>query len=291
MAHKIVENLRNRVPYIRRLHRRIDELRCQLANAAAAPELHPLCDSQNAEVMEQFREFLRLLRPHEVCGGAKRRFGRDADGGYVMLDDLHSARSVLSLGVGTEISWDTAMADRGLRVLQFDHTIDAPPAPNSRFEFNRLRVVGQPQSPEDIALSDIVGAPDLRPDDHLIAKIDIEGAEWEVLARSDAATLARFGQMAIEFHDVRNFVEPTWRATALLALRNLMKSHACIHVHGNNCGPFTVVGGFAFPNNFEASFVRRRDYELVPSDASFPTGLDRPCNPKVPDFYLGRWSY
>jgi hypothetical protein len=128
-------------------------------------------------------------------------------------------------------------------------------------------------------------------DHDVIAKIDIDEAEWELLAQTDATVLQRIRQMAVEFGEVRRFVEPKWRAIMLAALRNLTATHACIHVHGNNWGPFTVVGGFPFPNWFEVTFVRRADYAMAPSTTIFPTELDRPNNPKKPDQYLGRWDY
>jgi hypothetical protein len=291
VAYKVIEKLRNRVPYIRRLQTRIDELQHQLAKIEAVPDLHPPHGSQYPNVVEEFRAFLRLLQPHGVARIRKRRFGRDSDGGYVMLDDLAQCRTALSLGVGPEVSWDADMAALGLRVIQFDHTVDRPPQDHPRFVFHRARVVGRRQSPDDLTLSEILARPELADDNQLIAKIDIDGWEWDVLAQTPTATLARLRQAAIEFHDLRRFVEPSWRATALAALENLMATHACIHVHGNNWGPFTVIGGIPFPGGFEATFARRSDYEFVQSTAVFPTDLDRPSNPKMPDYYLGRWTY
>jgi hypothetical protein len=291
VANKVIEKLRSRVPYIRRLHTRIDDLQHRLAAVEAVPDLHPVYGSDDPQIAAQFRAFLRLLQPHDAAPARKRRFGADRDGGYVMLDDFGSARTALSLGVGPDVSWDAAIAERGLRVLQFDHTVAGPPLQNPRFDFHRARVVGRKQSPDDVTLAEILARPDLAGDNDVIAKIDVEGCEWEILAETTSPTLARLRQVAMEFHDVKKFAAPSWRATATAALQNLTATHACIHVHGNNWGPFTVIGGIPFPNAFEASFARRSDYTLTPSTAEFPTQLDRPCNPKMPDFYLGRWDY
>ena len=287
----MIEELRNRVPYIRRLQRRIDELQHRLAMLEAVPDLHPVSGSHSPEIGAQFRAFLRHLRPHDVAGAQKRRFGADRDGGYIMLDDFGEARTALSLGIGLDVSWDANMATRGLHVHQFDHTVDRAPQDNPSFVFHRARIVGRREAPGDLTLAEILARPELAAENDLIVKIDIEGFEWEVLARIEKAALARIRQLAIEFHDVREFVEPSWRATALAALENLTAVHACIHVHGNNWGPFVVIGGIPFPGGFEASFARRSDYAFVPSTAVFPTELDRPCNPKMPDLYLGRWDY
>jgi hypothetical protein len=291
MASKIVEKLRGRVPYIARLHRRIDDLQHKLAAAETTAELHSVHGSHNSKVVAQFREFLRLLRPHQAEGVRKRRFGMDADGGYVMLDDLGGVRTAISLGIGDEISWDLDLARRGLRVVQFDHTVKGPPHDHPNFVFTRARVVARSQVPGDITLAEILAQHCVADETSVIAKIDIEGAEWEVLAQTNSASLSRMNQMVIEFHGVRNFIDPEWRATALEALAKLVATHVCVHVHGNNWGPFTVIGGIAFPAGFEASFARRDTYTLRPSTEVFPTELDRPCNPKAPDLYLGGWHY
>ena len=77
----------------------------------------------------------------------------------------------------------------------------------------------------------------------------------------------------------------------MVTLQNLMQRHVCIHVHGNNWAPLAVIGGIAFPSVFEATFARRSDYTVTPSTAIYPTALDRPNNPNVPDLHLGPWTY
>lgn len=297
MAIKLVENLRSRVPYITRLHRRIDDLQHRLATVTATPQLHSAYGSHKASVVAEFRRFLQLLRPHQVKGVKKRRFGRNADGGYVMLDDFGDAQTAISLGIGDEVSWDLDIANRGLRVVQIDHTVDRPPLDHPNFVFTRARIVGNRAhvggngASRDVTLGDVLARSDVADGKSVIAKIDIEGSEWEVLAQADSNALSRIRQMAIEFHDMTSFIEPSWRKTALAALTKLMSTHVCVHIHGNNWGPFTVIGGIPFPTAFEASFARRSDYEFVPSTEVFPTELDRPCNPKSADLYLGTWDY
>jgi len=291
VANRMIEELRGRVPYIRRLHGRIDELQHRLATLEAVPDLHPVNGSHAPKITAQFRAFLRHLQPFDVTGAQKQRFGADRDGGYIMLDDFGEAHAALSLGIGPDVSWDADMATRGLRVFQFDDAVDRAPQDNPAFIFHRTRVVGRREGPGDVTLAEVLTRPELAAERDVIVKIDIEGFEWEVLARTATATLARIRQLAIEFHDVRKFGEPSWRAAALAAVENLTAAHACIHVHGNNWGPFIVIGGIPFPDTFEASFVRRDNHALVRSTAVFPTSLDRPCNPRMPDLHLGHWDY
>src|SRR5215469_18696636 len=156
MAIKLIENLRSRVPYIARLHRRIDELQHKLAEATANPELRPVHGSHDLKIVAQFRQFLRLLRPYQAANAKKQRFGGNADGGYVLLDDFGDAQIAISLGIGDEVSWDLDIANRGLRVIQFDHTVDHSPQNHPNFVFNHARVVGRSQEAGDITLSEVL---------------------------------------------------------------------------------------------------------------------------------------
>jgi hypothetical protein len=292
VAHRIVEALRSRIPYIRRLHRRIDDLQHRLAALEAVPQLHPADGPESPAIAAQFRSLLHDLQPHDIAGMSKVRVGSAADGGYVMLDDFGPARHALSLGVGPEVSWDAAIAGRGLRVFQYDDTVDGSPLAHHNFVFEHNRVVGTKTRPADTTLEEIMARPELAADNDVIVKMDIEGCEWDVLAKTATATLERIRQLAIEFHGLRFFPDDPWRNLALAALKNLSTTHVCVHVHGNNWGPFTVIGGIPFPEGFEATFVRRRDHAAAtPSKAIFPTALDRPSNPKRPDLYIGQWNY
>jgi len=163
--------------------------------------------------------------------------------------------------------------------------------PRSPRSSGNFCAASSPQQADDVTLGDILAQPELACDRDVIAKIDVDEAEWEVLAQASPSDLERIRQIAVELGEIRRFVDRDWRTVMLAAVRNVTATHACIHVHGNNWGPFTVVGGIAFPNFFEVTLVRRSDYQLVPSSASFPTEIDRPNNPKRPDFHLGRWDY
>ena len=163
MANPIIERIRQKIPYIKRLHREIDALRVKLATAEAAPELKPVMGSSATEIAEQFRAFLRHLQPHDVPGSHKIWMGAERDGGYVMLDDFGPARNALSLGIGSDVSWDSDMAARGFQVFQYDPTVAGSPKANPRFLFHRTRVIGRPEAPGEVTLPAIMGRPSSPP--------------------------------------------------------------------------------------------------------------------------------
>lgn len=288
---RTIEQIRVKLPYVGRLYRQIGALRHRLASLESNPRVYPVVGSHDATIIGQFRTFLKLLQPHDVTGREKRRVGSPGDGGYVMLDDFGLVRNALSLGVGRDVSWDMDMAAEGMRVWQFDHTVTRSPKRNAQFVFHRKRVVGVPESADDVSLAQILASDALASDRDIIVKMDIEGSEWDALARLEATALERIRQFVVECHNVRLFADNQWRTTALQALQNLAAKHVCIHIHGNNFQPFVVIGGIPFPDAFEATFIRRSDYSTAPSSVSFPTELDQPSNPKRADYYLGRWDY
>ena len=55
---------------------------------------------------------LRMLRPYSASC-PKIRIGALGDGGYVINDDLSGLDGLISIGIGTDASFDFALAKRG----------------------------------------------------------------------------------------------------------------------------------------------------------------------------------
>ena len=243
--------------------------------------------AEDAALQQPFLQLLGLLAPRRVEGHHKLRAGRDADGGYVMLDDFEGLRTAISGGIGNEVTWDFAMADRGIDVIQVDHTVPGPPVSHPRFVFRQQRLVGIPELDHDVTLADLIAACPGE-DDSIVCKLDIEGAEWNVLARP-VAGLRRCRQIVVEFHQLHRFGSTEWRTKAMACLEQINADFQCIHVHGNNAVPIAVVGGVAFPTIVEATFVRRDCYAFEEETASFPTPLDAPNMAGRADILIGRF--
>jgi hypothetical protein len=233
-----------------------------------------------------FGQAAALLAPQAVDGFRKCRAGAEGDGGYVMLDDLGSITTAVSAGIGREDSWDVAMADRGVPVLQFDHTVAGAPTTHPLCTFHRKKIVARPSANADETTLDEIVRP-LAGD--VILKLDIEGDEYDVLRTTPPEILLKFRQIVCEFHKLHQITKPQSRQTVFDAFHRLATSHAIIHVHANNCGGVAMIGGIAVPKLVELSFVRRRDYRLRDSDETFPTALDRPNSSEIPDLPLSQF--
>lgn len=213
------------------------------------------------------------------------RLGRPNDGGYVMLDRGLDGVPAYSLGVGDDVSWDLAMAERGCDVWLYDHTITALPETHPALHWERVGIAAE--SAGDMrSLADLITANGHQDRTDLILKMDIEGAEWEVLEVAASETLAQFSQIVMEVHGMAPDINEGHERRAAV-LRRLNETHQLFHVHGNNWGSLAIVGGIPIVDVMELCYARRGDYSFTPTTQVFPTPLDQPCHPERPDYFLG----
>ena len=245
----------------------------------------------DAKWRDPLAELLDLLRPQQAEGLAKIRVGGPHDGSYVMLDDFSGTQGAYSLGIGPEVSWDLAMAERGIRVWQYDPTVPGPPVSHELFHFQAWRI-GAEDDPASHTFSLVsIIEKNRHNGSDLILKMDIEGAEWEVFARIDPERLKTFRQIVVEFHSLNCVVDALWRARARQALVELARHHQVVHVHGNNLSPIIVAGDLRMTESIEVTFVRRDAYRLVPTKEQFPGPFDRANSRYFPDFPLGTFHF
>jgi hypothetical protein len=232
----------------------------------------------------------RLLRPMQAVGRAKRRFGSAHDGGYVMLDDLAGLKAAFSLGVAGNVDWDLEMAQEGLPVLQFDHSIDDVPATHPLCTFHAAMIGPQPgQVSFDALVTNYTEEP--LENAAAIMKMDIEHWEWPTLAEAQPASLRKIRQLTVEFHCMDLIADQYWYRQAHRALSNVREELNVVHVHANAIGGSLLVGGVPFPNVLEVTFASRQHYTFDETNEQFPTALDGANDPRLPDLYLGSFKF
>jgi len=231
-------------------------------------------------------DLLSCLTPRRVVGVDKVRLGREGDGGYVLLDDFVGVSAALSFGIETDCSWDLDIAQRGIDVYQYDHSVAGPPAANARFRFYKKKITGLASEQSETIGSALAKLPvsDAR---GVILKIDIEGSEWEALDAASVEELARFSQIVGEFHGFSNALDATWRETAQRVMTKLRSVFEVVHVHANNHAPFHIVANIAIAESIELTFVNRAMYTCVETNEVFPTPIDQPNEAGYPDIFLG----
>ncbi len=224
-------------------------------------------------------ELYDVIRPQTCENLRKLRLGnRTGDGGYVMVDDFTDIRAALSLGIGSDISWDVEMTQRGVEIYQYDHTVDPPAecAVNPRLHFHRWGIAGKADPALRLkTIGDILSDEMAGHAGDLILKIDIDGYEWDAFAQMPDEVLRRFRQICIEIHNPLG--RPAQRARRLRnlsVLRTLHRWFAPVHLHANNAGPVRELCGLKVPKLLEITYLRRDGQVFTDSKEAFPGELD-----------------
>jgi hypothetical protein len=240
--------------------------------------------------IERICSLAALLRPQQAQGIRKVRVGGPHDGGYVCLEDFGDIEAAISLGTGQDVSWDAELADRGLIVYQYDHTVPGPPTTHANFRFNRRRL-GADADDATETIASVLSLGHLARPSSVVLKIDIEEAEWSVFEAASIDALNVFSQVICEFHDFQQVTDDDWFKTAFSVLKKLNEKFAPVHVHANNHEPLLVIGNLLFPQVLEVTYASRGKYTFGETDEVFPSKLDSPNSARTPDYSLGRFVY
>lgn len=223
-------------------------------------------------------EALSLLTPFDI-DRPKIRIGPTKDGGYILVDGISPAQTVISYGISREYRFDVEMAERGHDVYMFDHTIEAIQAENKKLHFFREGVAGCTDISQNLfSIQDQLRRHQIR-GDRLILKMDVEGAEFDALDAVPDDTLDRFEQIVLEVHWLNNLDDLAFRDRFCRIFRRLNCAFTLFHVHANNWdGPngLAIVSGIPVSTLLELSYVKSASVHRRPSQTLYPTALDYP---------------
>lgn len=220
------------------------------------------------------------LRPRRAAGRRKVRVGSQNDGGYVVLDDLDGLAGLVSGGAGDNVDFELELSRRGLSVQVYDHTVEALPIRGGE---SFLEFFKEPLGSDGTSLQDALSR---APDGDLLLKVDIDGGEWALLAGA-RGDLDRFRQIVLELHGLLQVGDSLWFERAFGVIEAIARTHFPVHVHANNFGAYSIVGGVPLPDILEVTFARRSSYEFQLSEPSPEEDLDQPNDPGRPEYALG----
>jgi hypothetical protein len=253
-----------------------------------ALNIHIVTDAGREWLRQYYRRILFVeLRPVALANCTFARFGHAHDGGYLMCTNLlQDVRSVYSYGIEGRDEWGCMLGKQlGVPVHQYDCFVTTRPrCPGAEFDFHE-ECVGERRIDEQDRVFGTLQEQIVRNGDRekrLAVKIDIEGAEWQVLRDTPEDALARIDQLVVEFHETDQ-----WYFVGVL--RRLRRLFVVAHVHFNNVACHEAVD--PFPSRaYEVLFVNKR---LAQTDTAgmvpvLPTPLDSPNNPNLPDCQ-GMW--
>lgn len=239
--------------------------------------------AMDGDRMRTLAGMLRVMetqRPLVRVGGAE-------DGGYLIPDDLEGVEACFSPGVGGSSDFERAMLDRGIPSFLIDASVEKPKGLPKGISFEKL-FLGAATRGNTVSLPDWVARHAPGSGD-LVLQMDIEGAEYDVLATSPRDVLRRFRVLLVEFHRTHRALVPSGHRRLMGALESLVADFVPVHLHMNNARPFVRCGAYDMPRAFEMTFLRRdRAGRMRPSRA-VPHPLDTPNVPGHPDLPPPGW--
>lgn len=228
-------------------------------------------------------ELIADLKPVS-CAADLVRIGPKGDGGYLLPNDFDDIGGCVSPGVSSECGFDAEIADMGIGVFMLDGSVDGPPASHPKFHFTR-KYLDTHNSEKTITL-DSYAAP-IAPGKDLILQMDVEGAEYRIIAATAVETLSRFRIIVIEFHDLSSLFTRFGFREISSSFRKLLLTHRVVHIHPNNIGGPTVRGPLSIPSLMEFTFYRRdRSFSGKKSESSYPHPMDNRNVESRPDITL-----
>ena len=225
------------------------------------------------------------ISPKDCKHLKKIRVGSASDGGYVIPNDLEGIQGLISIGVGPDVSFDFALAERGIPSYQYDHTVDENPSKHELFHFHKLGWADH-SSGEFVDLQTMIESNGLDEHDDLFLKFDVEGAEWDGLSTVSLETLSKFRHITCELHGLTQLSHHEKFTTVKNTLEKLTFNHTCVHIHANNYGGIALVHGIPMPDVVEVSFLRNDRDIFAQFHGTIPSPLDAPNNAAMPDIIL-----
>ncbi len=212
------------------------------------------------------------------------RLGSDGDGGYLIPDDLAGVSICFSPGVGSLVGFERDCAARGMSVFMADASVSSPVQGEQALAFTP-KFIGAKTSDEYITMDEWVSASGAGTGEEMLLQMDIEGGEYESILSMSDLLLRRFRIMAIEFHSLDQLWSAPFFGIAGRAFEKILQSHACVHIHPNNCRRPVRKAGISIPPVMEFTFLRRDRLRGAGYATTFPHLLDM-ANEAGADFPL-----
>ena len=201
------------------------------------------------------------------------RFGRDFDGGYVIIDDLCKDDFLVSMGVFDDVSFEKDTQELVAGIHLYDHTIDCLPEQLDNATFFKEKI----GSESSHIFNKIPENKDI------ILKIDIEGSEWDFFRSLSDEEMNRIRQIALEIHWFIPEGTIGVPDCPIDVIQKINKTHQLVAIHpNNNCRTVIVNKKLVVPQVMELTFLRKNSYDFN-DYGSNPTSLFQINNPELPD--------
>lgn len=225
-------------------------------------------------------EFIEALTPHQGKDVDLKRMGSEFDGGYVLpFDLLKTCCGVLSIGVGNNNDVDVELADLGLKVHAWDHTVSGLPVEHQNITFHKTGLGNSKTNTSVISLEHMLETTFPGANTDLVLMLDAEGAEWEALLNCGEDQLKRFAVIGIELHDLGDMILDPEPKLSVLKLLNTY--FVPVAIHANNHSATWKLPNLELPDAIEVTYIHRDLLSSGTKQGNCSSKLFSPCCPDL----------
>lgn len=227
-------------------------------------------------------KFFEMIRSHQRrCELI--RVGSPRDGGYLVPNDFEGINYCFSPGVANCSDFEEQLSEtHGIYCYLADASVETPPDSHVDFDFEK-KFLGKETHNDFVTLDDWVHSKlGANPSGDGILQMDIEGAEFEVIAAANRDTLRLFRTIVLEVHAMDRLFDPASFPEIEAFFAKLLTDHVLVHLHPNNYEDTVFRRGFGVPKVFEMTLLRRdRAGQLgLPTGFRLPHPLDASNHPR-----------
>ena len=212
-----------------------------------------------------------LISTKDVLNKKRVLIGEKRDGIYLLFDDFINVHIAYSFGISTNVDFDKALADRGIDIYMYDHTIDSLPFENTKFHWRKIGICGKYRTNTNLkTLEKLIDENGHKNEKNMILKMDIEHWEWESLVDISEETLNQFKYIIIEFHfrDEKNYNNNN---LYYKVLKKLSETHQPFYVRcNNNKGEIVNFGNNRICVLLEVSYLIKKDNSFIKDENIYP---------------------
>ena len=212
-----------------------------------------------------------LISPKLVLGKERILLGEKSDGCYVLLNDFNNIKIAYSFGISTNIQFDKALADRGIDVYMYDHTINSLPFENPKFHWKKIGLCGKKTNSTELkTLEEMINENGHNNEYNMILKMDIEHWEWESINALKEDTLNRFNYIAIEYH-FHDEKEENNQNLYYNVLKKISNTHQAFYVRCNGDRSKRInFGNNRICHILEVSYIIKKDNQFIKDETIYP---------------------
>lgn len=209
-----------------------------------------------------------LISPKKVIGKKRIIIGDKRDGCYILLNDFKYINIAYSFGISNKIQFDKELADRGIDVYMYDHTINYLPYNHPKFHWRKIGICGKKEKDSQLKSLDVL----LKENGHsseknMILKMDVEYNEWNSLKDLSDNLLKQFKYIIIEFH----FWKPRKESKIYYeVLQKLEKNHQVFYFRCHKRTKISSFGNNRICRNLEVSYVIKEGNQFTSDDSIYP---------------------